>query len=229
MAGSTIIILSYFAFQKLRSTWRKYLMLLAVMDFMQGLFYVYNVVYTTLRRDACLAGRGTNVSPDVSDPAGCISFAVFGMYTSTSSYLWTAALGVYMHRLVTKWCDYLRGDMQTDIASRGSWWYSVICFGVPAVVQAGLLVTNYKTHAPCVLQHVNKSGLIRPTKNITCGIIRDELDDYGCFIGFDFPVWRYVVMNWRERWGTVAACVRVCVCVGGGPCAGEGAWDHVDT
>eukprot|EP00947_MAST-08B_sp_MAST-8B-sp1_P001387 g1387.t1 len=172
MLSSTVIIVSYLAFPKLRSTWRLYLTLLSAMDFMQGVFYFSNAIAADANQGHLNISHAQHVWK-LSATAGCKMQAFFGMYSSTSSYLWTAGMAFFVHRLVRNWCSFLRGNMQTNTKGEGSCWYPLVALGYPLLIQVALLVTDALT----------------PQQD---PIIGYDDDDYGCFIRQKYPAWRYL-------------------------------------
>lgn len=121
MIGSFLIVLTYILFEDLRTTSRRLLVFLSFMDF------------------------GTALSNSVgmfmdfeSTTVGCQVQAAFAIYCSLSSYLWTAAIAVYLYLTIVR-------NKQT-VARKLVTGFHVIAWGIPLVivsVAGGLQVVGY--------------------------------------------------------------------------------------
>jgi hypothetical protein len=104
------------------------------------------------------------------------------MYTATSSFLWTAVLGVFVLRLVRRWCADVRGAMQVGADATTDWVSSaavIVAWAYPLTTQGALLLTMY---VPGGIP-----DLISPPA-------LDWEDSIGCFVRYQYPAWRIVTL-----------------------------------
>jgi hypothetical protein len=198
----------YVAFPKLRSQWRLYLVFLSAHDFIQGFYYASNWIlefenvegnnHTTGNHNTGNHTTGNhttgnhsggwrgvpppNINHTVVVPPWCLPQAVIGMYSATASFLWTAGLSIFIHRLVSRWTrslETLSTSTSTGAgqvaAESGSWLYVAVCCGYPFVVQIAVVWS---------VSIDGDGGLV-----LLDGYLKDE---YGCFIGYQHVLWRIV-------------------------------------
>ena len=186
----------YVAFPKLRSQWRLYLVFLSAHDFIQGFYYASNWIleFEDVEGNATDSGGGNhsggsrppfpppNANNTVVVPPWCLPQAVMGMYSATASFLWTAGLSIFIHRLVSRWTrslETLSTSTSTGAgqvaAESGSWLYVAVCCGYPFVVQIAVVWS---------VSIDGDGGLV-----LLDGYLKDE---YGCFIGYQHVLWRIV-------------------------------------
>ena len=149
----------FFAFPDLRSSWRLFVLFLSCCDFLQGVFYS---VY----------GARTFHYEQQASPV-CIGFALMGIWSASSSFLWTACVSVFV-------AGFLVRHMQSASTSpRGSGkrqtappiicaLFIGICFTYPTLMVVLLLVNRIP---------INHN--------------REFDDAYGCFIDGNYFGWRF--------------------------------------
>ena len=188
----------YVAFPKLRSQWRLYLVFLSAHDFIQGFYYASNWIleFEDVEGNATATDSGggnhsggsrppfppPNANNTVVVPPWCLPQAVMGMYSATASFLWTAGLSIFIHRLVSRWTrslETLSTSTSTGAgqvaAESGSWLYVAVCCGYPFVVQIAVVWS---------VSIDGDGGLV-----LLDGYLKDE---YGCFIGYQHVLWRII-------------------------------------
>ncbi|XP_013393575.1 G-protein coupled receptor 157 [Lingula anatina] len=118
--GSVLIIATYIAFREIRSTSRKLLVYLSIVDFFTALGnligvirYVYN--YTN------------EISTDCDNPGPvCVAQSVITTFSSMASFFWTVMIALYLHVSV------VGGDSRK--ADRKVWAFHVLSWGIPAML-----------------------------------------------------------------------------------------------
>ena len=98
MAGALLIILSYILIKEIRTTTRKILLHLSIMDFMVA---AGNLIGDFINFDQYLAADPTAQHHKVVNNV-CKAQAFFALYGSISSILWTNSMAVYVYLYIVK-------------------------------------------------------------------------------------------------------------------------------
>ena len=153
MAGALLIILSYILIKEIRTTTRKILLHISIMDFMYaagnaiGVFINFDQYFSSL----------TPVSSQVR--GACQAQAFFSMYGTISSILWTNCMAVYIYLHV----------MQLPKVAWSVYVFYILNYGLPLIISIWFLVTKKFGYSPyggsgwCGITDINiKSGQTYP-------------------------------------------------------------------
>ena len=131
MAGAILIILSYILIREIRTTIRKILLHLSIMDFMVaaghsiGVFINFDRYFVT-----------NNVSSPVH--GACEAQAFFSMYCTISSILWTNCMAVYIYLYV----------MQVPKVAWSMYAFYALNYGLPLITSLWFLLTKRLGYSP---------------------------------------------------------------------------------
>lgn len=169
MLSAAVVALCFFAFPDLRSSWRLYVLCLSFCDFLQGVFYAVD------------GARTFHYEPTGHPSNACYGFALLGIWSASSSFLWTACVSIYV-------AGFLVRRMQSGSTERGrpaavTALFCSVAFGFPSVMLVLLVVNDVP------ISHNRKWD-----------------DSYGCFIAHDDPEWRFATM-YVPLWASMIAIV----------------------
>lgn len=131
MAGALLIILSYILIREIRTTTRKILLHLSIMDFMVaagnsiGVFIDFDRYFSNFNTSAPVYGA-------------CEAQAFFSMYGTISSILWTNCMAVYIYLHV----------MQVPKVAWSMYVFYVLNYGLPLIISLWFLVTKKFGYSP---------------------------------------------------------------------------------
>ena len=157
MVSAALVAFCFFAFPDLRSSWRLFVLVLSLCDFLQGLFYTVD------------GARAFHYDPPDEPSPACVGFGLMGIWSASSSFLWTACLSTYTSGFLVRHMQSSKRDEGKRQASPPAIraLFIGICFTYPSLMSI-LLILN---HAP-----INHN--------------RQFDDSYGCFVSGDFWGWR---------------------------------------
>ena len=119
MAGALLIILSYILIKEIRTTTRKILLHLSIMDFTVA---AGNSIGVFINFDRYFFDSTDNISAQVH--GACEAQAFFSMYGTISSILWTNCMAVYIYLHV----------MQQPKVAWSMYVFYVLNYGLPLIV-----------------------------------------------------------------------------------------------
>ena len=133
MAGALLIILSYILIREIRTTVRKILLHLSIMDFMVA---AGNAVGVFINFDQYFVDSANNVSSPVH--GACKAQAFFSTYGTHSSILWTNCMAVYIYLYV----------MQLPKVAWSMYAFYALNYGLPLIISVWFLTTGYLGYSP---------------------------------------------------------------------------------
>jgi G protein-coupled receptor 157 len=133
MAGALLIIFSYILIKEIRTTTRKILLHLSIMDFMAA---AGNSIGVFINFDQYFVDSTNNVSSQVR--GACEAQAFFSMYGTISSILWTNCMAVYIYLHV----------MQLPKVVWSMYVFYVLNYGLPLITSLWFLVTKKFGYSP---------------------------------------------------------------------------------
>ena len=158
MAGAILIILSYILIREIRTTIRKILLHLSIMDFMVA---AGNGVGVFINFDQYFADSANNVSSPVY--GACKAQAFFSTYGTHSSILWTNCMAVYIYLYV----------MQLPKVAWSMYVFYVLNYGLPLITSLWFLLTKRLGYSPyggsgwcSIIDFDIETGKITPFVNI---------------------------------------------------------------
>ena len=119
MWSACIVALCFFAFPELRSAWRLYVLFLSLANFLQGLYYT-------------LDGAGIFHDRSHEGTLGCKVFAFMGIWSASSSFIWSACVSAYVTFFLTQ--HMRRAPRQSRATPLVTMLFCLLSFGYPTVV-----------------------------------------------------------------------------------------------